>query len=651
MNQTKIERTGVYIIITFYFTVIFSTSRGREMGLRSLGFVLVVLLLLASVGTATEEAGKIDAAETTETEAVVPRPSIPPLKRFVVDEIASNHTLVRKELVGRGWVEPSRAAKKRSSWSGSGAATAHFLWTWSVDRTKAAPAGQIVNHFPHFQEIGTKIGLWKNLYALHQAEASLLLRQEAGADLHPPPAGGEGRAAPVVTDVHTFFPRCYLLVGDPEAERTSDVVVDPLVAEREKRRFMADFLRGEPAPKLVACDGEECTSSSARTDGAGQQLSELRPWPQQPSIEGSKNIWIVKPSRAARGVGIQLFSNLTALLEHTLGVEAAAELMAAPKDFAPGPLSSSVATAADQPAAAIYTNTSIPIGHSSSTLNPDLTTYTTTSAANDDDTAAASAGDPSTVADEAPSSEPSFIVQKYIERPLLVSGLKFDMRQFVLVASLDPLVVFISDDFYLRFTAQPFTLDNIDDRFLHLTNHQVQKHAPDFHSAEIKENQWSSRTFIQHLSDTYGEGTWEKRITPLIDKLIVTTMLSWPSSGHREGSFEMLGLDIMLDEDLRPWLLEVNTNPGLHLLTGVVNEHHPKFVADMFKVIIDERASWEALPAFNPTFTAGEEAPMVVGSLRLAYKGHKSTTASQPPATASPRKQRQRGKVRDWDNL
>jgi glutathione synthase/RimK-type ligase-like ATP-grasp enzyme len=54
-------------------------------------------------------------------------------------------------------------------------------------------------------------------------------------------------------------------------------------------------------------------------------------------------------------------------------------------------------------------------------------------------------------------------------------------------------------------------------------------------------------------------------------------------TGHRENSFEMLGLDIMLDEDLQPWLLEVNVNPGLHLLTDVVNEHHPKFVADMFK--------------------------------------------------------------------
>ncbi len=45
----------------------------------------------------------------------------------------------------------------------------------------------------------------------------------------------------------------------------------------------------------------------------------------------------------------------------------------------------------------------------------------------------------------------------------------------------------------------------------------------------------------------------------------------------------MLGLDIMLDEELNPWLLEINTNPGLHLVTDVVNEHHPTFVKDMFK--------------------------------------------------------------------
>ncbi len=46
-----------------------------------------------------------------------------------------------------------------------------------------------------------------------------------------------------------------------------------------------------------------------------------------------------------------------------------------------------------------------------------------------------------------------FVVQKYAERPLLVFGRKIDLRQFVLVTSLEPLVVFVSDDCYVRFAS------------------------------------------------------------------------------------------------------------------------------------------------------------------------------------------------------
>ena len=71
---------------------------------------------------------------------------------------------------------------------------------------------------------------------------------------------------------------------------------------------------------------------------------------------------------------------------------------------------------------------------------------------------------------------PNRLVQKYIERPLLLfSGRKFDIRQWVLVRSVRPLKVFMFSECYLRLCNGMYDLGDLRDRERHISNWQVNK--------------------------------------------------------------------------------------------------------------------------------------------------------------------------------
>ena len=58
-----------------------------------------------------------------------------------------------------------------------------------------------------------------------------------------------------------------------------------------------------------------------------------------------------------------------------------------------------------------------------------------------------------------------WVVQKYIERPLIILGKKFDIRQWVLISSVTPLTIWLWMTPYLRFTAQDYNPANARNKF------------------------------------------------------------------------------------------------------------------------------------------------------------------------------------------
>lgn len=75
----------------------------------------------------------------------------------------------------------------------------------------------------------------------------------------------------------------------------------------------------------------------------------------------------------------------------------------------------------------------------------------------------------------------TFIVQKYIDNPFLIHRRKFDFRVFALVTCINKtLKGYFYEDGYIRTSSKEFDLDNLDDKFIHLTNDAIQKQGEDF---------------------------------------------------------------------------------------------------------------------------------------------------------------------------
>ena len=78
------------------------------------------------------------------------------------------------------------------------------------------------------------------------------------------------------------------------------------------------------------------------------------------------------------------------------------------------------------------------------------------------------------------------IIQKYIVNPLLISKRKFDIRTYACLTTTNGhLKGYFYDEGYLRTSSYEFSLQNLSNKNIHLTNDAIQKHNKDYGKFEI----------------------------------------------------------------------------------------------------------------------------------------------------------------------
>lgn len=220
------------------------------------------------------------------------------------------------------------------------------------------------------------------------------------------------------------------------------------------------------------------------------------------------------------------------------------------------------------------------------------------------------------------------LAQKYLPDPLLIGGLKFDLRLYVVVTCTNPLSAYLCREGLARFCTTKYeqpTQANANLHYMHLTNFSVNKKSAGFVKATDPfdvDSQASKRplsTLLRQIEvqeaaqgRTFDEakffGACEEVCSTLLQSLAPVLNVTYDrvakeskpkakvkakgkakakarsrkkddSSEEEEESeenseeeedampscFQVLGVDVLLDEKLQPWLLEVNGRPSMDI--------------------------------------------------------------------------------------
>lgn len=195
-----------------------------------------------------------------------------------------------------------------------------------------------------------------------------------------------------------------------------------------------------------------------------------------------------------------------------------------------------------------------------------------------------------------------YVAQRYVERPLLLDGLKFDLRVYVLVTGCSPLRLYIHEEGLVRLATEPYSApcgSNFASSCMHLTNYAVNKLHPAFlfnsdsDADSVGHKRSLKSTYLQLATLGHDVVSLKMAISSLVFKTVASVQpvlahiyrSCQPEDLENACCFEILGFDILIDQGLKPWLLEVNHSPSFSVDTPLDKRVKRRVIEDALRLM------------------------------------------------------------------
>jgi len=236
------------------------------------------------------------------------------------------------------------------------------------------------------------------------------------------------------------------------------------------------------------------------------------------------------------------------------------------------------------------------------------------------------------------------VIQEYLTNPHLIAGYKYDLRIYVVVKSFCPLVAYIYEDGLVRFCSKPYSNDDMD-LLRHLTNSSIQqKVARSGHLTEEEEKAFhdaivpvlgpgdfakrSIRSLFKHLQNigVDYEKVWQDTID-VINLSLLSLVPTVKSDSSEKFCFELFGFDVLLTDELKPKLIEVNLAPSLAVAGPTDNMVKQPLVSDMLDLIFGpEGNNPSTIPPLSHILTSDkQDYTHSVGGFSLIFPFNQTT--------------------------